>query len=172
MQDVTLRPVPASEKDVFTQYFQGYLSELARLNGVSPDAGGVLQYGSYDRYWEDEARMPVEIVVADQTGNFVEYQRPLAYVASAYAAPINRRAEHVPDAGQFARVYLDAFAARFSSTQEKYRRKRQEFDLLFHHRPRDENGSIAFRWEKVLKRLDQSDPQELRRLICESVDAI
>jgi hypothetical protein len=39
------------------------------------------------------------------------------------------------------------------------------FDTLFIHLKRDEAGSFAFRWECVLKRLAQADPEKLARAI-------
>jgi hypothetical protein len=121
---------------------------------------------------EDESGMPARIVVADQTGNFVDYEGDLADSAPAYAEPINRRAEHLPDAAEFTRVYLDAFVERFEATQANYRERRKAFDSLFRHRPWDENGSIAFRWQKVLCRLDRADPKALRQIIRDHVKGI
>jgi len=121
---------------------------------------------------EDEAGMPAGIVVADQTGNFVDYESELSCVAPAYAKPINKRAADLADVDEFTRLYLEAFVRRFRDVQEEYRRNRGEFDRLFQHRPWDENGSISFRWRKVLDRLDRADPQELERLIRAGVAAV
>lgn len=167
-------PLHHFEDQQFAIRFARLLGEAAATNmivGRTKLDGGVLFDDGDEILVGDEAGMPAEIVVADQTGNFVEYQQPLAFVAPTYAAPINQRAGCVPDAKQFTREYLDAFAARFRATQEMYRQHRQEFDSLFHDRPRDPNGSIAFRWEKVLQRLDQSDPLLLQRLIQEGVNS-
>ncbi len=58
MPGVDFRRVPVSEKDVFTQYFQTYLAELAQLNGVRPGRHGLYEYGLYDLYWLDERFVP------------------------------------------------------------------------------------------------------------------
>ena len=62
----------------------------------------------------DARGMPVEIKVADQTGTFVDYLKPLQDSAAAYADPVNRRIEYLPDPEGFARAYLEAFVEKFS----------------------------------------------------------
>ena len=114
---------------------------------------------------EDARGMPIEIKVADQTGTFVDYLKPLQASAAAYADPVNRRIEYLPDPEGFARAYLDAFVEKFSAVQDKYRRRRKAFDTLFKNRPYSVDGSLAYRWEQVLKRLDQTDPRELAEII-------
>lgn len=163
------------EDEEFATAFARLLGEAAATNmivGRCTLSDEVLFDDGDEVLVEDEHGVPVEIVVADQTGNFVDYKRELACAAPAYAAPINRRAPHAPDPERFARVYLDAFVRRFQSIQQQYRQRRRAFDSLFQDRPRDENGSIAFRWEKVLQRLDRSDPHELARIIRENVRAL
>jgi hypothetical protein len=118
---------------------------------------------------EDDAGMPVEIIVADQTGTFNNYHGELEGLAPAYADPINRRAEYLPDPQEFARVYLDAFAERFAAIQQVYRSRNKAFHALFANRRYDKGGSFAYRWDRVLKRLDRGDPQELKELIRKSV---
>lgn len=114
---------------------------------------------------EDITGMPFDLIVADQTGTFSDYLRDLTCVAHAYAAPVNRRLKFLPDPESFARVYLTAFLKRFSNIQREYRKRRRAFDTLFQHRRRDEAGSFAFRWEKVLERLDRTDPRAIEQLI-------
>ena len=58
-----------------------------------------------------------------------------------------------------------AFVARFSKIQLEYRKRKRAFDTLFKHRPRDEAGSFAYRWECVLDRLRRAEPQSLGNLI-------
>jgi hypothetical protein len=114
---------------------------------------------------EDAHGMPADIVVADHTGTFNDYLGPLQNSAAEYAAPVNRRIERVPNPGEFAEAYLEAFVLRFTRIQDDYRRRRKAFDTLFKYRPRNEAGSFAYRWERVLARLDSTDPRELARLI-------
>jgi hypothetical protein len=111
---------------------------------------------------EPGGNAPAQIVVADQMGTFVDFSQDLSVSAPSYAEPINRRVEFLPDPSEFALIYLDAFLENFLAIQQKCRMRRRAFDSLFHNRPYDEKGSFAFRWEQVLKRLDRSDPGELR----------
>lgn len=113
----------------------------------------------------DEVGMPVDIIVADHTGTFANYLEDLAEFVRDYAAPINRRVEHVPDPHAFASVYLEAFVERFRQIQLDYRKRKKAFDSLFRQRRRDEGGSFAFRWEQVLNRLHRTDAQELANQI-------
>jgi hypothetical protein len=113
----------------------------------------------------EEAGMPKEIVVADQTGTFGDYRRPLQISAATYADPVNRRLEDLPDPEAFARTYVEAFVERFTRVQAKYRKRRRAFDTLFKTRPYDDQGSFADRWNQVLRRLDQADARELADII-------
>jgi hypothetical protein len=114
---------------------------------------------------EDAQGMPADIVVADHTGTFNDYLSPLQNSAAEYAVPVNRRIERVPNPGEFAEAYVEAFVGRFARIQDDYRRRKKAFDTLFKYRPRNEAGSFAYRWERVLARLDGTDPRELARLI-------
>lgn len=118
---------------------------------------------------EDAGGLPLELTVSEHTGTFNDYLTPLADYAPAYAQPINRRLQLISDREDFTRRYLDAFVQRFTLTQAKYRARKRAFDTLFKHRPRSEQGSFAYRWEKVLERLHTSDPLALAAGIRECV---
>ena len=119
---------------------------------------------------ESDDGMPIEIVVADQTGTLADYKRNLREVAGQYAKPITRRLRWLANPKRVAAIYLDAFVEKFLAIQNEYRRHTRAFDSLFQHRPRDEGGSLAYRWERILKRLDGTDPSELRQLIEADLD--
>ncbi len=130
------------------------------------DQGGYPLFDDGDEVLlEDPQGMPAEIIVADHTGTFNDYLSLLQNFAAEYAKPVHRRMEHVPDPKEFIEAYLEGFVGRFSRIQDDYRRRRKAFDMLFKYRPRNEAGSFAYRWERVLARLDQSDPRELVSLI-------
>jgi len=130
------------------------------------DRGGNALFDDGDEVvLEDGRGLPAEIVVADHTGTFADYLDDLETFARDYAAPVNRRAEHVSDPERFAGEYLDAFIERFVEIQQEYRRRKRAFDTLFKHRRRDEAGSLAYRWERVLARLNRTDPHQLAALI-------
>ena len=101
----------------------------------------------------DADGLPESLVVSDHTGTFTEYQYPLHICASAYAAPVNVRAEAMPNAAEFAELYLQAFRARFERIQQEYARRTRAFDNLFKHLPIDPKGSFAYRWQCILNRL-------------------
>jgi len=156
------------KSDAFASEYARLLGAAAALNvvvGRCDSEGHVLFDDGDEVVLENEQGMPAEIIVADQTGTFADYRRELQEVAAQYAEPINRRADHVSDPRRFAGLYLDAFVERFSSIQQEYRRRKRAFDTLFKHRTRDEAGSFAYRWEKVLERLSRADPRELADLI-------
>lgn len=107
---------------------------------------------------EDFSGIPRELVVSDHTGAFTEYRHELADFASSYAAPITRRLSCFNDPRAVVDTYLTAFVERFSHIKEEYHRRQRAFDKLFKHRPRDEGGSFAYRWERTLERLNRTDP--------------
>ena len=106
-------------------------------------------------------------MVADQTGTFVDYLRELDEFAAEYARPIIRRRQYVADPNSFAGAYLDAFQDRFRAIQQEYEKRRRAFDTLFLHERRNESGSFAYRWERVLARMQRTDVRSLTSLIKE-----
>ncbi|HTW95937.1 MAG TPA: hypothetical protein VMD30_14135 [Tepidisphaeraceae bacterium] len=118
---------------------------------------------------EDERGIPLDAIVADHTGTFVDFRGDLRLLAPAYASPVNRRLECLPDVEAFTTAYVDEFCSRFSQIQQEYRRRKRAFDTLFRHMRHDEGGSFAFRWQMVLARLSAADPFELARIIRQSV---
>jgi hypothetical protein len=116
---------------------------------------------------ENDQGLPIDIMVAGQMGTFHDYRSDLSRFAAEYAAPVNRRLAFVADPDEFTTLYIDAFVARFSKIQLEYRKRTRAFDTLFKHRPRDEAGSFAYRWECVLARLRDAAPRQLGNLIRE-----
>ena len=114
---------------------------------------------------EDEFGVPKEIVVSDHTGTFMDYHSDLLSYAGAYAEPIRRRLSFFPYPRDVVEGYLAAFLERFIHIKQDYTRRKRSFDTLFKHRPRDEHGSFAYRWEQVLDRLNRTDPQALTEAI-------
>lgn len=106
---------------------------------------------------EDAAGLPTDIIVSDHTGTFVDYTSPLEAHAPAYALMVSRRAPFLPNPTEFADAYIKAFGERFAFIRQEYRKRKRAFDTLFEHRRRDERGSFAYRWERVLDRLNRTD---------------
>ncbi len=120
---------------------------------------------------EDESGLPSEVMVCDHSGAFGEYQKPLASYAAAYARPVNIRTEKVPNPKGFAQTYLESFRQQFVHIQSDYRKRRRAFDTLFKHCKYDTGGSFAYRWECVLRRLDQTDVEKLMAEIAANIKA-
>jgi len=114
---------------------------------------------------EDESHFPKEIILSDHTGTFTDYTSELHVFAGAYAAPIQRRLAFFTNPHDVLESYLSAFTARLLHMKQDYQRRKRSFDTLFKHRPRDEHGSFAYRWECILKRLNRTDPAELTEAI-------
>ncbi|MFO1498381.1 MAG: hypothetical protein U1G07_08320 [Verrucomicrobiota bacterium] len=114
---------------------------------------------------EGKDGLPTEILVADHSGAFAEYEQPLHNFAADYARPVNRREAMLPEAVEFARLYLESFRKQFTQVRDDYRMRRNAFDHLFKHCKYDPAGSFAFRWECVLRRLDQTDPTAITEAI-------
>lgn len=114
---------------------------------------------------EDEQGMPKELIVCDHTGSFVCYQQTLLELAPAYAKPVNDRSDKLADPREFALAYLEGFDVWFRHIQGHYRDHRRAFDALFKHMPPDPEGNFSYRWECVLRRLNEADPAELVRAI-------
>lgn len=153
----------------------GYSLKLASLIGKAA-ASSIIVGRSFDEarpafddgdeiVFESEQGLPAEVLVGDHSGAFTEYKKPLTTFASDYARPVNVRESLVPDPRAFADAYLSAFQAQFLHTQAEYRGRRRAFDTLFKHCRYDTGGSFAYRWECVLKRLDQTDPEALLQAI-------
>ena len=118
----------------------------------------------------DSADMPLDMVVSDHTGAFVDYTSELSTFAADYAAPVSRRLPHVPEPDAFANAYLEAFLGRFVFVQQEYRKRRPAFQNLFKQRQRDV-GSFAYRWERVLERLDRTEGHALAAAIRRHIHA-
>lgn len=110
--------------------------------------------------------MPDSLVVSDNTGSFSDFKDPLFVAAPSYAKPVNARQKfNMPNAAEFAELYLDAFQRRFVCTQQEYANRKRAFDTLFKHLKVDPNGSFAFRWQCALKRLATTDAAALTAAI-------
>ena len=149
----------------------GYPLKLAALIGHAA-AAGIIVGRSFDGarpafddgdeiVREGKDSLPCEIIVGDHSGAFTEYKKPLTAFAADYARPVNVRETLVPNPREFADAYLAALESQFLHTQGDYRKRRRAFDTLFKHCRYDPAGSFAYRWECVLRRLDQTQPKEL-----------
>jgi len=162
--------IPASrfKNQAFALRFASLLGQAAAANmivGRCTPTSDVLFDDGDEVLIEDEDQLPAELVVADYTGAFADYERDLAGFAAAYARPINTRVSHVADPAEFAANFLSGLLDRFAEIQLAYRERRNAFDTLFRQRRGDEPGSLGFRWARVLKRLDETDIGTLERAL-------
>jgi hypothetical protein len=116
--------------------------------------------------------LPCDILVADHSGAFTEYELPLETFAADYARPVNARAAFVPNPAQFALNYLAGLRQQFEHIRTDYQKRRRAFDTLFKHCKYDPAGSFAYRWECVLKRLDATDADALIAAIRSHIEVL
>lgn len=158
-----------------------FAQRLARLLGLAAapnlivgrrDLDGPVVFDDGDEVIiEDDTGLPAEILVVDQLGTFTDYTSELTSFAADYAKAVRRRQSLVSRPAEFAATYLQAFSEHFSQIQQDYRTRQRAFDNLFAHRPWNEAGSFAYRWNRILKRLDATDPQALTELIRQQIEA-
>jgi len=165
-------PVHKFKNETFAINYAHLLGGAAAPNMIlgRMDVNGKVVFDDGDEVIvEDQNGMPVDLVVADHTSTFTDYQSDLKDFVSDYALPVNSRMEYVSDPREFANVYLLGFVEKFSRIQQEYRKRKRAFDTLFKSRRRDEGGSFAYRWERVLDRLNKTDPLELQNLIRKNI---
>lgn len=115
--------------------------------------------------------LPQRIVVTDHAGAFVKYMESFDELVDAYARVVRRRERLVDDFAAFAKAYVLAFERSLAAVQSAYRERRRAFDELFLHRPYDEAGSGAYRWARILRRLDACDPHEVAEMLKKAIQS-
>ena len=162
-------PDAAYQKPEFNRRLARLLGEAASVNLIVGrmriDRASVLFDDGDEVILLDANGLPASLAVSDHTGTFTNYEGDLTLNIEAYAEPVNRRVARMPNAGEFAENYINAFVQRFEHIQQVYRERRRAFDSIFKHRPWDPGGSMAYRWFHVLKRLDAADPRQLAATI-------
>lgn len=161
-------PLWKFDDESFAARFARMLGRAAAPNIIVGrcDSGGHAIFDDGDEVvLENAGNGTEELVVTDHTGTFTDYLGDLFRLAEEYAQPVRSRASGLRDAGQFAEIYIASFIGRFREVQEEYRKRWHAFDMLFSHRRRDEGGSFAYRWERILRRLDATDATALGEAI-------
>ena len=167
-------PPDRFKNEDFAARFATLLGRAAAPNlmiGRCTPAGDVLFDDGDEVLIEDKEGMPLNLVVVDYTGAFAEYERNLIDFAFSYARPVNSRIGHVSNRKEFAENYVAGLLGRFAEIQQTYRDHKAAFDILFAHRPERERGTITYRWEKVLKRLNETDVEALGRQLGRHISA-
>ncbi len=114
--------------------------------------------------------LPERLILSEPTGAFANYNRPYADTLRDYAEAMNRRKALFPNFELAAQTFVNAFEDELARIQRLYREQRAEFDMLFRDRPVDANGSIAYRWGCVLRRLDAVNAHALARHLMDYID--
>lgn len=174
IRGITTDMVPACrfEDHQFAMRFAILMGHAAAPNiivGRQSRSGTVIFDNGDEVLIEDERGLPAEIMVTDHTGAFVAFETDIYQAAAAYAEPINNRLTHVTKPAEFADAYVGACLASFARIQQEYRSGLRAFDTLFADRPRDEAGSLAYRWERVLRRLDETNLKRFEAAIRENI---
>jgi hypothetical protein len=170
IRGITTDMVPPSrfEDREFALRFAEHLGRAAASNiivGRQSQAGTAIFDNGDEVLTEDPHGLPADILITDHTGAFGAFDTDIYQLAAAYAKPVNDRVAYVANRREFTDVYVGACVANFARIQQEYRDRRRSFDALFADRPRDEKGSLAYRWERVLKRLDETDLGRLEAAI-------
>ena len=159
----------------FALAFAYLMGEAAALDMVVGRAATETGESMFDRNFEvlqpGEDGLPTRIVVTDHAGSFVKYKESFDELVGPYANVVRRRRAFVADFAAFAKAYVTGFERKLAATQSAYRARRSSFDNLFVHRPYDTAGSGAYRWSRVLARLDACDPAAVADSLRKAVEA-
>ena len=159
----------------FAIAFAYLMGEAAALDMVVGRAATETGESMFDRNFEvlqpGEDGLPARIVVTDHAGSFVKYKESFDELVGPYANVVRRRRAFVADFAAFAKAYVTGFERKLAATQSAYRARRSSFDNLFVHRPYDTAGSGAYRWSRVLARLDACDPAAVADSLRKAVEA-
>ncbi len=165
-------PLARFENEPFALRFARLLGHAAAPNIIAGrwSAEGRVVFDDGDEILiENENGLPENIVVADITGAFANYQDDLTSIAAAHVAPVHRVSSRVTDPQGFREIYITALVEHYRHLRDEYHRQRQAFDSLFRNQPVDEGGNMAYRWEQVLHRLDTTSPEQIAQALREAI---
>ena len=159
----------------FAQAFAYLMGQAAALDLIVGRAATETGEAVFDSNFEvlqcGPDGLPKRIVVTDHAGSFVKYMESFDELIAPYARVVRRRERFVDDFAAFAKTYVFAFERALAATQAAYRERRRAFDELFLHRPYDEAGSGAYRWSRILKRLDACDPHAVAESLKKAIQS-
>ena len=167
--------IPASKyrNPVFALKFAQLMGEAAAVDMIVGRRSTETKENLFDKNYEviqfDSNGIPSRLVVTEHTGSFGDYLQPFEESIEPYANVIRRRLSLVSDPAAFKSAYVAKFEAALASVQSKYRSQRRAFDCLFVNRPFDVAGSGAYRWAKVLERLDKCDPAKVAKSLADAI---
>jgi len=167
-------PLSKYRNPVFALRFARLMGEAAAVDMIvgrrSTETGESLFDRNYEVLQFDSSGIPSRLVVTEHTGSFVDYQKPFEESLEPYADVVRRRIPFVSDKAAFAAAYVAQFEKTLALVQAKYRSRRRAFDCLFVNRPFDVAGSGAYRWAKILERLDGCDSANVAKRLAEAIE--
>ena len=113
----------------------------------------------------DENGMPKEIIVSEQPGTFVYYIDSLDNQIGYYALPMIKRSYMIPNFKAAVDAYVNGFLYKFRDIQGSAEDYRNTFDDL----PNKDPGSMFDKWQHVLDRLRDADPDALAEKLYDAI---
>ena len=166
-------PLAKLHNPIWAQKFAFLMGEAAAIDMIVGRRSSVTKELLFDKNYEvitlDDSGMPDEVKVTDHAGSFVNYEHDFADYVAQYANFARRREKLVPEYPLFAKAYVEGFRRKLSDIQLKYRMRKVAFDELFADRPYDTNGSGAYRWARILRRLDNCEVQVLSDILRDAI---
>ncbi len=167
-------PVAKYHNPLFALRFAQLMGEAAAVDMIVGRRSSENKENLFDKNYEvvqfGSDGLPLRLVVTEHTGSFVNYYHTFEESVAPYANVIRRRLAYVADPKAFAAAYVSSFEKTLASVQNKYRSRRKAYDFLFVNRPFDVAGSGAYRWAKVLERLDKCEPAAVAKKLAEAID--
>ena len=167
--------IPAAKfrNPVFALRFAQLMGEAAAVDMIVGRRSTETKENLFDKNYEvlqfDSSGIPSRLVVTEHTGSFVNYQHSFEESVAPYANVVRRRLSFVSDPAAFTSAYVSQFEKTLASVQAKYRSRRRAFDCLFVNRPFDVAGSGAYRWAKILERLDRCDSAGVAKALADAI---
>lgn len=118
----------------------------------------------------DENGMPNALTLVDITGSFNEYELPIKNYIHHYVPALVDIIEKTKQSGhgdvsRIKDIYFAGFVKEFERIRKNYLGDKNGFESMRFRNPSTEQGTIYDRWQKVLKRLEQTDVGELVELM-------
>ena len=158
----------------FALKFASLMGEAAAIDLIVGRLSSETKENRFDKYYEvvqmGEDGLPAKVVVVNHAGAFVNYEGPLEEAVAPYANVVKRRKEFVSDYPSFAQAYVESFRKCIEKTQADYRARKQGYDELLLHRPFDVGGSGAYRWSKILERLNNCEAGKIASLLAKAIE--
>lgn len=157
-------PLSRLRNPAWAQKFAFLMGEAAAVDAIVGRRSSVTKELLFDKQYEvvqlGQDDMPTEVRVTDHAGSFCNYEHPIIAYIAQYANFCRHRAKIVAEYPLFVEAYVEGFKRKLTMVKNSYVNRRSAFDNLFQDRPYDTNGSGAYRWACVLKRLEECNVQE------------